>query len=62
MYSYPNSAFDPSNGDFYISDTMNYKIRRVVASTKIETYAGAGTAACNPDSITCFPSDGCLAS
>ena len=55
-------AFDPSNGDYYIGDAGNFKIRKVTPKFKeIQTIAGAGTSACNPDSLSCIPYDGCSA-
>ncbi|RZL19715.1 MAG: hypothetical protein EOO89_02480 [Pedobacter sp.] len=35
-------ARDPRNGDFYVADYINNKIRRISANGRMETYAGTG--------------------
>src|SRR5262249_15507071 len=42
--AYPNAVAVDSNGNVYIADTQNYRIRKVTASTGIiTTIAGTGT-------------------
>jgi RHS repeat-associated protein len=60
--SYPNIAVPDRNGNLYVADTANYRIRKVTAATgNISTIAGNGTAGFSgdggpaPNSVVNYP-------
>lgn len=56
--STPTTIISDSNGDVYICDTNNHRVRKyIVASGSIETIAGTGVAGYNGDSIPAMTAD-----